>query len=514
MSPPSDQVTAPRAPSAGRLRLGEIRLIPPVETYPSVVRFAQTAVGRAVLLLVYGFILFLHGDYPKFVAPLLLVAPTFAPAHRRKFVALITLVILLARPFSSALDDLARAQGLANPAMFARAVSLGALALCAGYAYLTLARPESILGRRPVASTIGLFLLLLLGGSLFVPARSGAGALLFWGLLVALSHFLWFLCYTVKNRAPRSLRQLVIEVGHYNPFWYPNGGTGGTPIPKGGSFLDRIEAKTPDDLAVCQLKGLKLSLWAMILGRLGDVLRGLAYGEPSALASALHLPSLGVLPFDDALARSAAGAPLPFYESWAALLAHFFIEKLLVAAVALHLAIGMARMAGFRALRGMYRPFRARSFADFWNRVHYYFKELMVEFFFYPIYFRYFKGRPRLRALAAVFAAACFGNWLYHVLRDVDWIAIHGVAAALSKYKTYAVYTLLLAIGVGASHLRSGGSRPPPAGITGALGSAAILLSYCLLGVFDENGGASIGECVRFLLELFTPIGSAHRALL
>ena len=34
---------------------------------------------------------------------------------------------------------------------------------------------------------------------------------------------------------------------------------------------------------------------------------------------------------------------------------------------------------------------------EFWNRFYYYFKELLVEFFFYPVYARYFRNHQRRR---------------------------------------------------------------------------------------------------------------------
>lgn len=511
----SDRGPVPAAlpAAAPPVRRAGLRIIPALERYPRLVTFAQTHVGRALLLGVYAIVVVLHGDSGALLAPLALVVPTFFPARRRAFIALIALPILILRPIGTALDPLLRAHGVPSITLLRGALTPAALLLIAAYAYLVLRRPTSILAERPIVSVLSLFVLLLIGAS-FLPA-SGLAPLIAWSFVIVVSHFLWFLCYTVKNRAPRSLRELCVEIGHYGPFWYPDAGTGGTPVPKPGSFLDRIEAKTPEELAVCQLKGIKLTCWALGLAGLAEALSWAAYGSPSltpSLSLSLVGPSgLGIPRFEDAMSLSAAARPLSMPMSWLSLGAHFFIKKLLPLTVGLHFAVGLCRMAGFRALRGVYRPFDARSFADFWNRVHYYFKELMVEVFFYPVYFSVFRRHPRLRAVTATFAAAFVGNLFYHVLRDLDWIVVHGLAAARVKWEPYALYAFLLALGISISQLRStqrARARDGDSTLARVAVSAAVILSYCLLGILDEAGDASLASRARFFLQLFAWTGA------
>jgi hypothetical protein len=38
-----------------------------------------------------------------------------------------------------------------------------------------------------------------------------------------------------------------------------------TPFGKGIAYLQKFEARTPEDLAVTQLKGLKLAAWTLLL---------------------------------------------------------------------------------------------------------------------------------------------------------------------------------------------------------------------------------------------------------
>ena len=56
------------------------------------------------------------------------------------------------------------------------------------------------------------------------------------------------------------------------------------------------------------------------------------------------------------------------------------------------------------------------TLVEFWNRYYYYFKELLVRFFFMPVFMQLggkLRDWPRLRLFVAVFAAAFVGNIYY-----------------------------------------------------------------------------------------------------
>ena len=109
-----------------------------------------------------------------------------------------------------------------------------------------------------------------------------------------------------------------------------------------------------------------------------------------------------------------------------------------------HIIIAIIRMCGFKALRNTYRPLASRTIAEFWNRFFYYFKELLVEFFFYPVFFRYFKNRPLLRMYTATMAAAFFGNFLFHFMRDIFYVIELGFFEAMIAFHSYFAYSFVL----------------------------------------------------------------------
>ena len=126
----------------------------------------------------------------------------------------------------------------------------------------------------------------------------------------------------------------------------------------------------------------------------------------------------------------------------------FFVEDVLNISVWGGIIIASARMAGFRLLRNTYRPLEARTLAEFWNRYYFYYKELLVDHFFYPAFLRYFRTNRKLRMFFATFAAACVGNLIFHFIRDIHFVAELGLWRALSGEASHAFYTFVLAIGV------------------------------------------------------------------
>jgi hypothetical protein len=142
---------------------------------------------------------------------------------------------------------------------------------------------------------------------------------------------------------------------------------------------------------------------------------------------------------------------------------------------------------------------------DYFNRFHYYFKELLVDFFFFPTFFSTFRKHPRLRMFFATFMAAAVGNALWHFVRDIDLIARVGLATALKTYASYAFYCVVLATGVGISQIRvNSGIRPSPT-LAGKLYSFIFVWSFvvCMHLFSDGSRQHSLGERLSFLTSLF-----------
>ena len=83
-----------------------------------------------------------------------------------------------------------------------------------------------------------------------------------WALVGVMASYVWFIAYALIDRSSKPAKDSTLELATFRPMW----GSTNTPFPKGAANLRRIEAKTPEKLAIVQLRGLKLLAWASGLG--------------------------------------------------------------------------------------------------------------------------------------------------------------------------------------------------------------------------------------------------------
>jgi len=470
------------------------RIVPALDQDPRAVAAIQSERGRIVLLAAVTMLAVALGgfDVDLRAAPVATLC-AYARTYRRHLVALATLLFLCRHAFwidTALIRDIVHQEGLADridmglllPGVLATVVLAvtGLLTLWPRLAGGALARfPTTVL----IAAVFGLAI------AAQSPVAAGLPRVLLWSLLLAFQPYLWFLAYALADRHMLTDRPLWQHLGVFHPFW----GSSMTPFGKGLSYLDRYEAKTAADLAVTQLKGLKLACWTLILA-----------ASLRAFGLTVH-GMLGVPRFERVFLGFVDGVPEPRSLCWAGLAA-FFVEDVLTMTVWGGAIVSCARLAGFRLLRNTYRPLEARTLAEFWNRYYFFYKELLVDHFFYPTFFRWFRKNKTLRVFFATFMAACVGNLLFHFIRDIRFVAQLGWWQAVSGDASHAFYTLLLALGVGISQAR-GQSRERTGGwLRGRLLPCLwVVLFFCVLHVFDAPTDRihTIGQRLHFLSYLF-----------
>jgi hypothetical protein len=466
--------TAPRelAPlSAGAL--ANFRLIPRIETYPVVVSFAQTIAGKLVLLTLFG--LGLVYNHPSWAPVILFLALiTFLPGQRRILLTLCT----LAFAFLVACTTFDRPLYVAT--LLCLTLLLGA------FLFWSAARwPRSWYGRRTVLIFLSGFAALVVIADT-IPQNAWFSHPL-WDFTYMLSTYIWFICYSLLDAKLKDHDTVGLQLGSYRPFW----GSTSTPFAKGATYLRRIEARDAEQLAITQLKGLKLLAWASLISVFSDLYKHYVYVS-------FRIPT-----YSQALSLSASRVHMPWYICWASLIANFFGGIISLSLLG-HTIIACCRVAGFNALRNTYRPLSSRTVAEFFNRYYFYFKELLVDFFFYPVFLRYFKKNYKLRVVVSIFAAACFGNALYHFSGALNLVYSFGFARAFQGFQVYLFYCFALATAISISRLRPRG--PAPSGFIRAqlLPSFSVVLVYCLLDVFGSTErDYPLTEHFRFFAHLF-----------
>jgi hypothetical protein len=448
-------------------------LIPRIETFPAIVSFAQTAFGRVALIAAFGlgmrfFLPDLISELPLILA---LALMTFMPEYRRFILAFtpITLVVM---------------QDFHKPLLLVSTLTVVALGI---FLYWCAMRwPKSRFGQRPLVFLLTGFTLLIVIAC--AAALNSLTYSILWSLVSTMASYVWFIGYALTDRNSNPGKELTLEVATFHPLW----GSTNTPFPKGAAYLRRIEAKDSEQLAIVQLKGLRLLVWAILLALLQSAWTIFFHGY-------LWIPTAA-----DALAMSVRGMPVAWHLRWESLILAFF-ELVLSISIMGHRIIASCRMAGFNALRNTYRPLSSTTIAEFFNRFYYYFKELLVDFFFYPAFLRYWKGHRRLRMVFATFAAAFFGNGFYHFTRDWQIIRDIGLWKALVNYQTMFFYNAVLTIGLCVSQLRKRGPRPAGLFRGHIFPAFGVGLFYCLLSVFETTERVfPLVEHLRFFASLFS----------
>ena len=117
----------------------------------------------------------------------------------------------------------------------------------------------AVLARSTALALIAGFIALVIAAQ--SPIAAGVPRVLLWSFLMTLVPYLWFLAYALADTGTLNRTAFWQHLGVFHPFW----GASLTPFGKGLSYLGKFEAKTPEDLAVTQLKGLKLACWTVLL---------------------------------------------------------------------------------------------------------------------------------------------------------------------------------------------------------------------------------------------------------
>ena len=280
-----------------------------------------------------------------------------------------------------------------------------------------------------------------------------------------------------------------------------------TPPGKGHDNLARAEAQTAAGYSRSILAGIKLLLLVALWKGAMQVIGAVVYADPkSALTGLLAGHHLGI-PRLRFIVNSDVTPPLAII--WLCLYLELIWECLFIAAKG-HVWIGMLRLFGFNVFRNTYKPLLAESVVEFWNRYYYYFKELMVEFFFLPTYLRRFRDRPMLRIVAAVFAAAFFGNMYYHLLQAKHPLVEGDFGRLWWLLGARLIYCLMLAAGIAVSMLRQQRLRArfgvlgrTQGGVRRLGRIAAVWTFFAVINYWNVTAGVTIRQRTQSFLFLF-----------
>ena len=424
------------------------------------------------------------------------------PQRRRRMLSAAALLVGAV----TTLNLLAKHQGLPVPAQ-----GIGsALVVVAQFTLLWLvyqaalrfAQLPAALRRHPQLALHGSYGAVLVVLWLTTPAAGMWRAVLM-GLAILYPMLLWRCGYLLL--AGQHGRMVGTGMQDHLLYLWPAYGGSDTPYGKGLAYLSQCEAKTTDELARSQLAGIKLLLLAIVWRLVLTGYEGVLYGTGNRLTETLGGHTVGLPKMQVLLAL---GAQAPLAQSWASVYGELF-EQVLRLAIKGHLIVGMLRLYGFNVLRNTYKPLLAESIQEFWNRYFYYFKELLSTFFFMPTFTgsgKRLRKWPKLRLMAAVFAAAFVGNVYYHVIKESVALAQGQGLQVLDAQRSRLFYCLLLAIGIYVSMLREQNRRgqAPAAGqIRRWVRIFGVWTFFGLVFIWNADGAVPFLTRVDFFLGLF-----------
>ena len=408
-----------------------------------VIAGAQTVAGKFALWVAGCALLWKLDVDPPMLAAFTLVL--VFPQHRRLLLMLAALGLVAVRFLPrdiieiSHLAESLRAVDSARWVQYAASTAIAAAAvLLLTWAAIRFDRLPETVRRRPLLWLHGLAGIALVAG-----ARWHVEALLLAPFL------LWRASYMLKSAAAGR----VAGTKFLDHLFYlvPVFGGSNTPFGKGLEYLGRCEARNLEAMARSQLAGIRLLALAIVLDFLLAMMLAVVHGRADTMFRAslaqwsLGMPMLGEVlaaPGNPGIARGWLGVYLELIYTTTRL------------AVYGHIVIGSLRLLGYNAFRNTYKPLLATSIVEFWNRFYYYFKELLVEMFFYPAFYRSGWANPRLRMLIAVFAAAFAGNAYFHLLRDYEPVLAGDWQVVETYWIPRLIYCFLLALGIWLSMMR------------------------------------------------------------
>lgn len=422
------------------------------------------------------------------------------PTRRRLILAVAAIYIGIVKPLKlmSKEEMLGLPQDLSGKA----AVVLGLLAIL-WLIYQAAVRFKSlpmVVRRHPQLTLHGLFWLFLLG-LWATPPSVGWPRSVMLGIAVVFPFLIWRCAYLLQagqqgRAAKTSFRD------HFYYLWPAYGGTD-TPIGKGYDYLSRCEAKTNEELARSQLRGLKLLLLSVCWDYAGKLMHASFYGSASLLGvQGSGVPQLGEL--------VALGSVASVGASWASVYAELFYQVFEHASAG-HKIVGIISLFGFNIFRNTYKPLLAESIVEFWNRYYYYFKEILANFFFMPTFMqlgRRLQNWPNLRLFIAVFAAAFIGNMYYHIIKLHGALAAGDVFGIVYDLRSRFFYCLLLAVGIYVSMRRlqlrtQAQTTVSTSKLARAKRMFGVWTFFGLIYIWNVSSGADFVTRVQFFMNMF-----------
>jgi len=453
---------------------------------------AQTRCGQFVVWVIASLMLYWHDVTGLMIVSLALV--TLLPERRRPILSLLAVGMIVAmfldRPDTQSVYGFL-SPGAANGkewlTVAIKVSGILAILYLAYYVATNFSRLPKFVRRIPIFLLHFGIWLALIGSSILGVGIFGMGPFLAWRLSYLMAQ---------AGRGTVSGTSFSDHLFYLMPVF---GGTS-TPYGKGLDYLGRHEAVDAESFSRSQLAGLKLLVLAVFWVLALDLMDAAMFGNAAEVlpirpgAQSFNVPRLGEL--------LSADVDVIVPVAWASIYLEL-IRATLTLAITGHIIIGCLRLLGFNVFRNTYKPLLAESIVEFWSRYYFYFKELLVDLFFYPAFLSCSWAGKKLRLFIAVFSAAFIGNMYYHLLLRYELVTNMEIAALWSELGPRLVYCALLATGIWVSMLRQQKRRSERRGdsvFARVLRIAGVWTFFGIINIWNTGlPGAGFAERMDFI---------------
>lgn len=420
----------------------KFKIIPSIDQSPKLIAFAQTKRGKLTLVASFStlfcILLPLNNKYINFSQGflwdkfLILSLFIFFPNYKKLLLLLATIYWLIVHNFPHWPKPVLKLLSLSS-------ANQDLILISAVLCILLIVLLNYFL--RKIWWNVFVFLSLINLGLYFLGPQfqSNYWAAISTSVSIILANYAWYLIFILKDKHYRYWHLLTMI-----PFW----SWSNIPFPKAWKYLNETEVIDKIDLARTQLNAIKLLVYCVLLSIPMHLLDTYLYAYPTILKNYFHLETLPLVNnLNTAITQYGTSQGLSFIANWSATFCSF-IHTALYLTIGTNAIIATIRLCGWRVRRNVYRCFEATSISDFFNRYYYYFKEFLVDIFFFPTYFSFFKKYPSLRLFFATLMAAGVGNFIFHFNSDIARIYDLGYWKALVSYQVYALYCLVLSLAI------------------------------------------------------------------
>lgn len=424
-------------------------IIPKLETYPKVVAFSQTVLGKLCLVLVFNLLLgFASIQFRHEITFGLLIFSFLPLKDKRKGLLVFGLIMVLyfhadlirvpstniyletsKAGFANRtiLTDFAQKAKLSENRYILTGVSISLILFSLLVHFCIRSSPIKIITRWPLASLFTIDVLMICAVSAVPREHPWLDFMWIWIVLFNTA-YVWYTAYGLLHARHLEHESVAMRIGP--GIWW------GFPFGKSNAFLAGIEAKDSHSHAIVKLKAIKLLAWVVIV-RQAQALIGPAVDLPGFDFSQTLFEGIKTQNLLTQMRFFMEGRPAPINEMWRAVLVTFFYDMLMWT-TRLNTAVAVIRFFGFNLPRGVYKPFYAKSMPEFFARRYYYYKEMIFDFFVLPAIVRLsFIKNKKVRFLIAVWLAVGMGTFFTHLLTEVGYLKTYTIGQYLYHYSPF-----------------------------------------------------------------------------